>query len=135
MKNRLFVMILWISFAAAFSTPAMAGFDAGLAAYNRGDYSKAFIEFRADNSAQAKYYLSLMYERGDGIAKDPAKSLEWLRRAAKQGLDVAQANLGIMYCEGYHVDKDPAEGLKWLRLAAAQGLEEAQSVLLTASAP
>jgi uncharacterized protein len=125
---------LGLALCALLATPAMAGYDAGLKAYRAGDYATALIEFRSDNSAQAKYHLSLMYDKGDGVAQDRGKSVEWLRRSAEQGLDVAQANLGIMYCEGYLVRQDMAEGLKWLRKAAEQGLEEAQSVIMMATA-
>ena len=125
---------LCLALCALLAAPALAGYDAGLKAYRSGDYSTALIEFRADNSAQAKYHLSLMYDKGDGVAQDRAKSLEWLRRSAEQGLDVAQANLGIMYCQGFQVRPDMAEGLKWLRRAAEQGLEEAQSVIMMATA-
>ena len=134
MKSLVIGMFLCLTLSVVITTPAMAEFKAGLSAYIQGDYATALMEFRADNSAQAKYYLSLMYDRGDGVVQDRARSYEWLRRAAEQGLDVAQANMGIMYCEGYRVRKDMAEGLRWLRLAAEQGLEEAQSVILTASA-
>jgi TPR repeat protein len=134
MGSRAISTLLGITICILAATPVKAEFSAGLKAYTRGDFEKALIEFRSDNGAQAKYYLSIMYDRGEGVVQDHARSLEWLRRAAEQGLDVAQANLGIMYCEGYMVKKDMSEGLRWLRLAAAQGLEEAQSVVITASA-
>jgi uncharacterized protein len=134
MKRLCYGTFLCISLCAILAGPAAAGYDAGLKAYRSGDYATALIEFRADNSAQAKYHLSLMYDKGDGVTQDRAKSLEWLRRSAEQGLDVAQANLGIMYCQGYQVRQDMAEGLKWLRRAAEQGLEEAQSVIIMATA-
>jgi len=134
MKRLYYGIFLGLALCAVSAAPAMAGYDAGLKAYRAGDYATAFIEFRADNSAQAKYHLSLMYDKGDGVAQDRAKSVEWLRRSAEQGLDVAQANLGIMYCDGYQVRQDMAEGLKWLRRAAEQGLEEAQSVIMLATA-
>jgi uncharacterized protein len=134
MKRLCYRTFLGLALCAVLAAPAMAGYDAGLKAYRSGDYATALIEFRADNSAQAKYHLSIMYDKGDGIAQDRAKSVEWLRRAAEQGLDVAQANLGIMYCQGYLVRQDMAEGLKWLRRAAEQGLEEAQSVIMMATA-
>jgi uncharacterized protein len=125
---------LGLALCTLLAAPALAAYDAGLKANRAGDYATALIEFRADNSAQAKYHLSLMYDKGDGVVQDRAKSVEWLRRSAEQGLDVAQANLGIIYCQGYQVRQDMAEGLKWLRRAAEQGLEEAQSVFMMATA-
>ncbi len=134
MKRFLIAISLSFSISAVMAAPALADFNAGLSAYRLGDYTTALREFRADDSAQAKYYLSLMYDRGDGVAQDRQKSVEWLTKAAEQGLDVAQANLGMMYCAGYIVKQDTAEGMKWLARAAAQGLEEAQTVVLLAKA-
>ena len=133
MKRSLIVMSLCLSLCAM-AVSAMADFNAGLQAYRQGDYAAALREFRADDSAQSKYYLSQMYDKGDGVAQDRVKSVEWLAKAAEQGLDVAQANLGLMYCAGYMVKQDTAEGMKWLAKAAAQGLEEAQTVLVLAKA-
>ncbi|HTP65402.1 MAG TPA: tetratricopeptide repeat protein [Geobacteraceae bacterium] len=128
------VTFIMLSFLAAMTGPAAADFNSGLAAYRQGDYAAALREFRVDDSAQAKYYLSMMYEKGDGVPQDREQSVQWLTRAAEQGLDVAQANLGLMYCAGYIVRQDKAEGLKWLRKAAEQGLAEAQTVLFLAKA-
>lgn len=132
MKSYVTRTFLCISLCAVMSMPAWADFEAGFRAHRQGDFVTALREFKADESAQAKFYLSLMYERGDGVPQNREESLKWLRMAAERGLDVAQANLGIMYCEGMGVRRDMAEGMKWLRRAAEQGLPEAQSVLRTA---
>ncbi len=134
MKRSLIVLSLCLSLCAATAASALAGFNAGLSAYRQGDFAAALREFKADGGAQANFYLSVMYDKGEGVAQNRDKSVEMLTRAAEQGLDVAQANLGLMYCAGYIVKKDAAEGLKWLTKAAAQGLEEAQTVLLLAQA-
>ena len=134
MKRCRFVILLCLSFCTGMAMPAAADYNAGIKAYRQGNYTAALREFSSDNSAQAKFYLSLMYDKGDGVIQNREKSVEWLRQAAEQGLDVAQANLGIMYCAGYIVRKDMAEGLKWLRKAAEQGLEEAQTVIMLAAA-
>ena len=134
MKRCLFAMFLCFSLCIGAVMPASADYNTGLTAYRHGDYAAALREFNTDDSAQAKFYLSLMYDKGDGVAQDREKSVAWLRKAAEQGLDVAQANLGIMYCAGYFVRQDMAEGLKWLRKAAEQGLEEAQTVVMLATA-
>ncbi len=134
MKRSLIVLSLCLSLCAAMAAPAMADFNAGLSAYRQGDFAAALREFKVDGNAQANFYLSVMYEKGEGVTQDRAESVQWLTRAAEQGLDVAQANLGLMYCAGYIVKKDTAEGLKWLARAAAQGLEEARTVLLLAKA-
>ena len=55
----------------------------------------------------------------------PTRSL-WYRRAADQGLAIAQYNLGILYDNGHGVARDYREAAKWYRLAAAQGDADAQ---------
>ena len=48
------------------------------------------------------------------------------RRAAEQGLDHAQFNLGLCYWFGDSVPKDESEAVKWFRKAAEQNHVEAQ---------
>lgn len=134
MKKCLFAIFLCLTLCAGMAMPAAADYNAGVKAYRNGDFVTALREFNADDSALAKFYLSVMYDKGDGVIQDRGKSVEWLSKAAEQGLDVAQANLGIMYCTGYLVRQDMAEGLKWLHKAADQGLAEAQTVIMLATA-
>lgn len=126
MKKHSIRTFLCISLCAAMVIPALADYDAAMKAYRQRDYATALREFKADESAQAKFQLSLMYDKGEGVPQDRKASIECLRMAAEQGLDVAQANLGIMYCAGMGVKQDMEEGIKWLRKAAEQGLPEAQ---------
>jgi hypothetical protein len=51
-----------------------------------------------------------------------AESVKWTRRAADQGLAIAQYSLGDMYQFGYGAPQDYAEALRWYRRAADQGL-------------
>lgn len=67
-----------------------------------------------------------MYENGDGIAKDLAEALNWHRKAAAQGMDKAQVQLGLMYWFGNGVAQDNAEAAKWFRLAAVKGNADGQ---------
>ena len=48
-----------------------------------------------------------------GVAKDLAKAEEWFRKAAEQGVDMAQYNLGICYGQGYGVAQNREEEVKW----------------------
>ena len=52
-----------------------------------------------------------------------------LRKAADQGVDRAQYNLGVMYDNGTGVPLDDAEATKWYRKSAEQGYAPAQSNL------
>ena len=67
-----------------------------------------------------------MYAYGDGMPKDNAEAVKWVRRAAEQGYPQAQVKLGVMYEYGLGVPKDMDEARKWYRKAADQGHAEAQ---------
>jgi TPR repeat protein len=64
---------------------------------------------------------------GMGARKDLGEGVQWLRKAAERGHDVAQRNMGFLYMQGLGVPKDRAEALRWLRKAADQGDEEAKA--------
>ena len=72
-----------------------------------------------------------MYEKGQGVAKDDAEAVKWLRKAADQGHAAAQTSLGNAYAGGRGVAKDETEALNWYRKAADQGNADAR-IRLTA---
>ena len=65
-----------------------------------------------------------MYAEGDGVPKDNAQALIWLRKAADTGRDVALFNLGLTYATG--VPPDFAQAAVWYRKAADKGNVAAQ---------
>jgi hypothetical protein len=118
----IFIVISLLSLASM----ARGGFDEGLAAYNRGDYTTAYHEFlplaqRAD--ARAQFYLGLMYMNGgNGVAQDKVKAAMWLRHAAEQDYDMAQNVLGLLlYTMGLRDRQYLPEAAKWYRKLAEQG--------------
>ncbi len=118
MKRVISAVVVLIGLAA----PAWAGFDEGVAAYERGDYETALREFRVlaeQGDASAQYNLALMYAKGLGVPQDYAEAARWYRRAAEQGYFVAQNSLGVMYDNGYGVHQDYVEAHMWYNLAAA----------------
>ena len=109
--------------------PAWAGFDEGMAAYDRGDYATALKEWlplAEQGDANAQNSLGIMYGNGDGVTQDYAEALKWYRKAAEQGNADAQNNLGVMYANGEGVPQDHAQAHLWWNLAAAQGNEVAR---------
>ncbi len=66
-----------------------------------------------------------MYAKGDGVRKDNAEAVKWLRKAAEQGLAEAQYNLGVMYKYGKGVAQNYVLAHMWMNLASAQGYEGA----------
>ncbi len=108
----------------ALAAPAWAGWDEGVAAYKRGDYETALLEFRPlaeQGDARAQTNLGDMYANGLGAPQDYAEAAKWFRLAAEQGDAHTQGHLGDMYADGRGVAQDYAEALKWSRLAAEQG--------------
>lgn len=80
-------------------TSAHAGYDEGLAAYQRGQHGMALKEFTdaaARGDARAQRSLGLMHERGDGVPRNPTLAAEWYRKAIAQGLPGAQFNLAFV---------------------------------------
>jgi TPR repeat protein len=67
-----------------------------------------------------------MYGNGQGVQQDYAQAVAWSRKAADQGLALAQTNLGIMYEKGQGVPQDYAQALVWYRKAGDQGYAAAQ---------
>ena len=108
MKRIISAVVVSIGLAA----PAWAGFDEGVAAYERGDYATALREFRplADQGdAAAQYNLGIMYSEGRGVQQGDAEAVRWFRKAADQGNADAQHNLGVMYEKGRGVQQGDAD--------------------------
>jgi alpha/beta superfamily hydrolase len=63
---------------------------------------------------------------GEERAQDRTQAFEWYRKAAEQGLAVAQLNVGIAYDEGLGIPQDYTQAIEWYRKAAEQGLVNAQ---------
>ena len=107
--RRNFVSLLAILItAAAFACAQTEGFATLLRKAQSGD-------------AKAQFDLASAYSQGTGVAKDPAKGIEWLKRSALQGFPGAEVVLGYMYQKGIEMEADPSEAAKWYKKAARQG--------------
>ena len=99
--------------------------DRDLESYKRGDFQTAFRQCKAlaekgDKMGQnclGDLYISNL----EGVPFDYSKGYEWYRRAAEQGLWIAQQSVAILLEQGWGVDQNYVEALKWARLAAEQG--------------
>ncbi len=122
----LIVVALWVASHAGL---ALADYDTGLRAANRGDYAaaeRAWQPLAEQGNVRALTDLGFMYANGHGVEKDERKAVEMYQRAAEGGLALAQFNLGYMYMHGQGTGADPDEGLRWYRRAAEQGFVAAQ---------
>ena len=64
-------------------------------------------------------------EEACGVRRNPARALDWYRRAADQGQADAQAILGAKYYAGEDVERDLAAAYAWTTLAAERGHADA----------
>jgi len=104
--------------------PALADFQTGLDAFNKGDYTAAAKEWRPlaeEGDPIAQFNLGLLYLDGHGVPQSYAEAVNWFRRAAEQDYPQAQHNLGAMYGSGQGVKRDYIQAYKWLNLCAAKG--------------
>ncbi len=65
--------------------------------------------------------LGLMYEEGDGVAKDAKRAEELYRRACDGGHANGCTNLGVLYQNGNGVAKDAARAAKLYQRACDAG--------------
>lgn len=113
-----------VAIVAVLCSPARAGLEEGVAAYQAGNVPLAVKEFRAAaeaGDANCQYNLALMYEQGIGVGKDEKEAVVWYRKSAEQGNSNAQFNLGVLYENGRGTAVDFAEANQWYRKAAVQG--------------
>jgi TPR repeat protein len=110
------------------SAEIAADFASGVAAYDTGDYQKAFHiwwELRFEDLA-AMRNLGMMMRKGIGTEKNPKKAEEIYLRAAEVGMPTAQADLADMYIKGELGDPDLSAALPLLARAAAANHPGAQ---------
>ena len=128
MKNILYTIIL----SFLFSSSVFADWDAGMDAYNAGDFQTAlknWIPLAEQGDAKAQIHVFMMYSFGEGVTQDDKEAMKWLRLAVEQGDARAQLELGAVYIAGLSVTRDFKEAMKWIRLAAEQGYADAQFYL------
>ncbi len=123
-KAKLLGLALIVALVFGLTAPAWAGFDEGVAAYDRGDYATALREWRPlaeQGHAEAQFKLGVMYFNGHGVTQDSAEAWKWWRKAADQGHagapNVSELLLGGMNYGG---------AAEWYRKAAEQGDADAQ---------
>lgn len=108
---------------------AHAGLNAGLAAYDKADYTTALQELTplADKgNAQAQYRLGKIFNLGQSVPPDKKVAAQWFHLAAQQGLAAAQGALGYLCLVGDGVSQNSDLALEWTRKAAQQGDATAQ---------
>ena len=107
---------------------------------NHSEAAKWYRKAAEQGDINAEFKLGAMYatlyEVGKGVVRDYGESIKWYhkavdqyRKAADQGVAVAQCSLGQIYRQGEIVPQDYSEAAKWYRKAAEQGEVNAQENL------
>lgn len=107
----------------------IALFDEGVAAYDSGDYAKAFeiwLPLAQTDDLAAMRNVALLLRRGDGVARDPERALYFYERAAQGGLTSAQVNTAFMYLGGEGIPQDYKKASFWFHTAAIAGVPVAR---------
>ncbi|CBL47192.1 Hypothetical protein HDN1F_36090 [gamma proteobacterium HdN1] len=117
--------LLWL-FAIS---PVYADFNAGLAAYDKGDFAAAIEQWaplaeKGDTAAQ--YNLGVIYKNARGVPRDNRKAFYYFRKAAERGDTKAILNVAVAYAEGAGVGQNYQEAFIWMRKAADAGILLAQ---------
>jgi TPR repeat protein len=113
------------------ASAAQAGVKEGVDAWQAKNYTKAIQEWRgpaAAGDSDAQFNLAQAYKLGRGVPADLQIAKSWYEKAALQGHEQAQANLGLILFQG----GDRTGAMPWIRKAADQGEPRAQYVLGTA---
>lgn len=89
---------------------------------------KAAEQGRAADQCHLAAVLSISNAES-GIPENFEQAAFWSRKAANQGLPVAQNRLGFLYQKGKGVPRDDAQAVFWIKKAAEQGNISAQNNL------
>jgi cell division septation protein DedD len=111
--------------------PALADVKRGIEAWQSGNYPAAITEWRplADaGDADAQFNMGQAYMLGRGVPSDQKIAQGWYEKAARQGHEPAQANLGLLLFQNGQREA----AMPWIEKAADYGDPRAQYVLGTA---
>jgi|SRR5579885_1105911 TPR repeat protein len=99
MKNTLKIAGVGWLLATGMMPLAGADLQAGVHAFDRGDYVTALRELKPlaeKGNPLAQVTLGLMYYQGKGVAQDFHEAMSLFLRAADQGEGMAQLSIGFM---------------------------------------
>ena len=129
--------IFGLSFILITPVALAADIEAGVAAYNAGDYEMAAQEFRPlaeAGVAEAQFGLGILYTEGTGVPRDQKQAIKWISLAAEQGHALAQLSLGVKYAFGEGVRQDYQRTYQWASLSQMKGFEVANELMRTMEA-
>lgn len=104
---------------------AWADVKQGVDAWAQGDYAKAFKIWQplaAAGDADAQYNIAQAYKWGRGVPQDMNAALDWYSKAAVQGHQQAEDNVGLLL---FQQNRRP-EAMPYLERSAERGEARAQ---------
>lgn len=116
--------------APAAAAPSPPEVKAGIESWQRGDYAGAVARWRPlaeAGNADAQFNLGQAYKLGRGVPANAATAQSWYQKAARQGHEQAQVNVGLLLYNGGRRQ----EALPWIRKGAEIGDPRAQYILGT----
>ncbi len=96
--------------------PSWAGLDAGIDAYNGGDYARAMHELQPlaeKGDAKAQRYVAAMFADGLGVTQNEKTAAGWYISAATGGDADAQNALSDFYSNGRGILVDSVQAAYW----------------------
>ncbi len=114
---------LLLATIAVLASPAWAGYEEGVLAYESGDYGAAYHEFSALSAgghAGAEFMLGVMYFYGKGKPLDNLLAAAWFHKSARKGNVAAQLADGSLHILGGGVPRDLVEAYMWLTLVTEE---------------
>ena len=87
MKQNIFIILILMFFSYS-SIGLSADFQKGLAAFQKGDFATALIEWKTlaeQGNASAQYSLGVRYGNGDGVIHDNIYAHMWWNISASNG--------------------------------------------------
>ncbi|HEU0100303.1 MAG TPA: SPOR domain-containing protein [Allosphingosinicella sp.] len=121
---------LFLLGANAVAGAAPSDVKAGIDRWYRGDYAGAIAQWRPlaeAGNADAQFNLGQAYKLGRGVPANAAIAQSWYQKAARQGHEQAQVNVGLLL---YNAGRRQ-EALPWIRKGAELGDPRAQYILGT----
>ena len=113
-----------LSVARPASSPGGAAFEEGVAAYDRGQFERAFalwLPLAEQGRVAAQFNLAALYENGQGVAQNDAEAARWYLKAAEQGDAEAQVRVGSLFEQGKGVPRDLDQASYWYGKVLAEG--------------
>jgi hypothetical protein len=109
------------------ATQTQVQYCGGLRAFLQKDYSRAIDSLNragAQGSGGALGLLGYIYDKGRGVAPDPARAFGYYRQAAQAGNSDGMHELARCYRYGIGTARNEAEAVRWFKEADAHGVPE-----------